>query len=360
MLNSSERFPNNPIIEPHNIRPSIEGCEVECVLNPGAFRFQNKTWLILRVAEKFKTSEEDKNFYAIVYNPTTKGGVEILGVAPNSPDFEYIDKRGFKYQGIIYPTTTSHLRLAYSEDNYHFHISERPVLLGIDPLEEFGMEDCRVAKIDQTYYLTYTSVSRHNFGVSMVSTDDWQTFRHYGMILAPSNKDCAIFPQRIGEFYYAMHRPTLTNNPKDPWSGRHVWLQKSTNLRYWGDHTPLFSARPGMWDSKRIGAGDSPHLLPEGWLEIYHGVNDEDHYCLGAILFDRDDPSKVLKRSHYPIMKPTEPYEQKGFYGKVVFTNGTLLEGDSILVYYGAADKVVCGARISLEEIFKSFKPIKE
>ena len=52
MTDLAKRFPQNPILKPTDVRPSIPGMKVECLLNPGVFRFQNRTWLLLRVAER--------------------------------------------------------------------------------------------------------------------------------------------------------------------------------------------------------------------------------------------------------------------------------------------------------------------
>ena len=106
-----------------------------------------------------------------------------------------------------------------------------------------------------------------------------------------------------------------------------------------------------MWDSARVGAGAAPIRTNKGWLEIYHGANDEHQYCLGAFLMDIDDPSRIIARTKYPIMVPTEAYELSGFFGYVVFTNGHILDGDRLTIYYGAADEFVCGAHFSIKEI---------
>jgi predicted GH43/DUF377 family glycosyl hydrolase len=109
-----------------------------------------------------------------------------------------------------------------------------------------------------------------------------------------------------------------------------------------------------MWDSARVGAGAAPIKTDKGWLEVYHGANSDHRYCLGAILLDIDDPSKVLARSIDPIMEPIESYEKTGFFGNVVFTNGHYIEGDDLFIYYGASDEVICGAKLSISEILST------
>lgn len=84
---------------------------------------------------------------------------------------------------------------------------------------------------------------------------------------------------------------------------------------------------------------------------IYHGATKENRYCLGAILLDLEDPSKVIARSDEPIMEPIAEYEQTGFFGNVVFTNGHIVKGDTIQMYYGASDEFVCEANFSIKEI---------
>jgi predicted GH43/DUF377 family glycosyl hydrolase len=123
---------------------------------------------------------------------------------------------------------------------------------------------------------------------------------------------------------------------------------------HWGGHRCLARTRPGMWDSARVGAGAAPIRTSAGWLEIYHGADEKNRYCLGALLLDLNDPWKVLARSESPIMEPAAQYERTGFFGDVIFTNGHLVDGDKLTIYYGASDSVVCGAHLSITEILKS------
>jgi predicted GH43/DUF377 family glycosyl hydrolase len=111
-----------------------------------------------------------------------------------------------------------------------------------------------------------------------------------------------------------------------------------------------------MWDSARIGAGAAPIHTQEGWLAIYHGADRESRYCLGAVLLDLRDPSKVLARSQYPIMEPLADYEKSGFFGNVIFTNGHFVDGDNLTLYYGASDSVICGARFSIRKILATLR----
>jgi len=103
----------------------------------------------------------------------------------------------------------------------------------------------------------------------------------------------------------------------------------------------------------RVGAGAAPIRTPAGWLEIYHGADEKHRYCLGALLLDLEEPWKVIARSTEPIMEPVAAYDQIGFFANVVFTNGHLVHGDTVTLYYGASDSVICGARFSIQEILR-------
>lgn len=103
-----------------------------------------------------------------------------------------------------------------------------------------------------------------------------------------------------------------------------------------------------------MGAGATPIKTAQGWLEIYHGADHQHRYCLGAVLLDLQNPAKVIARTEQPIMEPTEPYEQQGFFGSVVFTNGHVVNGDTLTIYYGAADECICGAKFSIREILNT------
>jgi predicted GH43/DUF377 family glycosyl hydrolase len=343
MKDIAKRFRENPLLLPKDLQPSSHGLQIISLLNPGVFRFQGKTWLLVRVAEGVAQKEGILFFPAL--NAT--GNTEIIEVPLNDPDLVATDARVINYKGLDYLTTISHLRLLCSDDGIHFiEPIGYPVLFGKGYLERFGIEDCRVTQIEDTYYLTYTAVSDSGVGVGLQTTKDWRHFEHGGMILPPHNKDCAIFEEMIGGKYYCLHRPSSKEI-----GGNYIWLAESSDGRQWGNHQCLIKSRPGLWDSARVGAGAAPIRTEEGWLEIYHGANEEHQYCLGAFLMDIDDPSKVIARSVDPIMTPAETYELSGFFGYVVFTNGHLVDGDQLTLYYGAADEFVCGAHFSIRNI---------
>jgi predicted GH43/DUF377 family glycosyl hydrolase len=346
MADIANRFAENPILSPADVRPSIAGMKVECLLNPGAFRFENKTWMLLRVAER-PEQKVGKTTFPIL---GPGGEVQILEFDNSDPQLDLTDPRVINYAGKDYLTTMSHLQLVASEDCINFREDpSHPPMFGRGELESYGIEDCRVTQIGTSYYMTFTQVSPHGVGVGLRSTLDWRDIQEHGMILPPHNKDCAIFDERIGGKYYALHRPSSPTL-----GGNYIWLAESPDLVHWGHHRCLAHSRPGMWDSARVGAGAAPIRTAEGWLAIYHGADGDHRYCLGALLLDLDAPWIVLARSQEPIMEPIAEYERTGFFGNVVFTNGHLVDGDAVTIYYGASDSVICGARFSVQEILKT------
>jgi predicted GH43/DUF377 family glycosyl hydrolase len=346
MADISKRFPQNPLLSPGHLKPSAEGLHIACLLNPGVFRFDGKVWLLVRVAERPQQSEIHVSFPIL----TDTGETKIMEIALNDADLIATDARVVRYKGVDYLTTLSHLRLLCSDDGINFYEPEGyKKLFGIGPLQTFGIEDCRVTQLEGKYYLTFTAVSASGVGVGMRTTTDWKTFESFGMILPPHNKDVAIFEEKINNKYYALHRPSSVDI-----GGNYIWLAESPDGVHWGNHKCIVKTREGMWDSGRVGAGAAPIKTDKGWLEIYHGATKEHRYCLGAVLLDLNDPSKVLGRTIEPIMEPTAPYETTGFFGHVVFTNGHVVDGDTLTIYYGAADEHVCGATFSITAIIEA------
>ena len=350
MKDIAKRFPQNPLLSPADLKPSTEGLEITCLLNPGAFRYAGKIWLLIRVAERPAQKDNIISFPIL----TGEGKIQIIEIDKNDPDLDETDARVINYKGKDYLTTLSHLRLVCSDDGISFYEPEGyPPIMGEGILQTFGVEDCRVTFLENKYYLTFTAVSDNGVGVGLKTTTDWKHFESHGMILPPHNKDCAIFEEKINGVYYMLHRPSSVDI-----GGNFIWLAESPDGTHWGNHKCLIKTRENAWDSARVGAGAAPIKTDKGWLEIYHGANADHQYCLGAFLLDLNDPSKVLARTEDPIMIPSEEYELTGFFGNVVFTNGHILypDGDTLTIYYGASDEVVCGARFSIRDIIAQLK----
>ncbi len=349
MTPTIQRFPKNPILTPADVKASHPDMQVELLLNPGAFRYNGRIGLLVRVAER--PVQEPDWISVPLLDPDAEGGMRILRIRKDDPDLDLApgETRGFDYKGRGYLTTLSHLRLAWSDDGFHFTPDPRPTFVGQGAHEAFGVEDCRVEFFDERYWLAYSTASEFGVVAGLASTADWRAFNRHGVIFASHNKDVAFFPQKIGGAYTAFHRPSGLGP-----GGHFIWLARSPDMIHWGAHTCLATTRRGHWDSERIGAGAAPIKTDRGWLAIYHGADCNGRYCLGALLLDLNDPTRVLARSDEPLMTPETDYECKGFYGNTVFTNGHVTDGDRLFLYYGAADSVVCGAELSIRDILST------
>jgi predicted GH43/DUF377 family glycosyl hydrolase len=198
------------------------------------------------------------------------------------------------------------------------------------------------------------SVSRWGITTSLASTADFRTFERHGVIFLPDHKDVVLFPERIDGKYRALTRPM----PQSFGRILGMWTATSDDLMHWGGHAPVCLPRRGRWDERRTGASAVPFRVAEGWLELYHGVDHDSHYAMGALLLDRDDPARVLARSPRPILAPEEEYERNGLFNDTIFSCGHLDLGDGrIRLYYGAADSVLAAADFDVREIVASLEP---
>jgi predicted GH43/DUF377 family glycosyl hydrolase len=139
----------------------------------------------------------------------------------------------------------------------------------------------------------------------------------------------------------------------------HIWISYSPDLRHWGSHKLIMEARRGgWWDANKVGLAPPLIETPQGWLMIYHGVKQNAAGCiyrLGLALFDLYKPELCLKRSDEWVFGPEQPYEEEGDVNKVVFPCGYTIapDGDTINLYYGAADMSIALATGSISELFK-------
>jgi predicted GH43/DUF377 family glycosyl hydrolase len=259
--------------------------------------------------------------------------------------------------GRTWLTSISHLRVARSTDGMHFDVDPNSALSAATAFEAYGVEDPRITMIDGAYWINYTAVSRHGVATALATTKDFTTFERHGIIFPPNNRDVAIFPEKIGGRYVALHRPMPAGIGQPA-----IWLASSSDLVSWGNHQIVAEARDGLWDDEKIGGGAVPFRVNangrDAWLAVYHGVTSSPFaYSLGALLLDARDPSRVIGRSREPILSPEAPYEREGFLGGVVFTCGLVADGDLVRIYYGAADGVTCVADLSLEQILAGMSP---
>jgi len=332
-----KKHENNPLIEPKSIKPSREGYRVKGTFNAGATEYNHEIILLLRVAEDCVAGEGSISVPYYRFD-AKEGHPEILEVKADDPHVRLKDTRGIVYKGKDYLSTLSHIRIARSK---------RPFIYPCSSSESFGTEDARISKIDDLYYITYTSVSGDGWATALAATRDFITVERKGIIFPPPNKDVSIFPEKINGKYLALHRPHNEGFGKPS-----IWFSESPDLLHWGGHKCLIRPRDTRWEEQKIGGGAAPIKTDKGWLEIYHGKGKDQIYSLFLLLLDLNDPSHVLKRGKEPILFPEEPYETKGFFPNVVFSNGVITGADgSVKIYYGACDETICLAETSIDEL---------
>jgi predicted GH43/DUF377 family glycosyl hydrolase len=247
----------------------------------------------------------------------------------------------------------SHLCAARSANGVDgWRIDAEPTLLASPkeyPDEIWGIEDPRITYVPELeqYAVAYTSFARGGPGVSLALTSDFRSFKRVGVIMPPEDKDAALLPRRINGRWALIHRPMTA-------TGAHMWISYSPDLQHWGSHKVILEARRGgWWDANKIGLCSPPIETPKGWLMIYHGVRrtaSGSIYRLGLALFDLEHPEICLQRGDSWMFGPEAPYELVGDVRDVVFPCGQTIgaDGDTIHLYYGAADSSVALATGSI------------
>ncbi|MCE5186139.1 MAG: glycoside hydrolase family 130 protein [Planctomycetaceae bacterium] len=345
-----ERLAENPILTPKDVPPSRPDFEVVGAFNPAAVLYGDEVLLLLRVAERPRDKKPDEQA-APILNPDS-GQIEYFRVKNDDPNITDIpDSRSFYYEGKMFLTSISHLRLARSRDGIHFKVDPKPAVFPKESYETFGLEDPRITPIAGICYISYKVVSQNGICTGLLTTKDFKRYERHGIIFCPENIDVVLFPDKIGGKYWALTRPV----PR--YLGpRGIWIASSPDALHWGRHQPLVLPRPELFDGGKTGGGCVPIRTPQGWLEIYHGSDKEDRYSLAAALLDLENPTRVLARSSKPLMEPAADYELRGFYGNVVFACGHVEKDGLLWIYYGAADEYTACARMTLEDIFATFE----
>jgi len=248
----------------------------------------------------------------------------------------------------------SSLGFASSRDGVHFHRRPAPVMSGEEPYEKGGgVEDPRLTKIGNLYYLTYTGYNNvdgvgpkhQDAQLCQATSSDLIHWKRHGVIMPAYHgewnvgwtKSGAILPKKINGKYWMYY---LGDAAKQ---GSQMGVAFSTDLEHWTDALdhPILSSRPGMFDSQVVEPGPPPILTGKGILLIYNGADDKLVYRTGWVLFDKKDPTRVLSRSEEPLFVPVEEWEKVGQVPNVVFVEGLVREGKRWHLYYGSADKYV-------------------
>jgi predicted GH43/DUF377 family glycosyl hydrolase len=248
----------------------------------------------------------------------------------------------------------SHLTLAWSEDGIRFRVDPKPWITPsadpeYEPYERYGVEDPRITRIGDTYYIVYTAFGPHGPRVAIGATADFRKFERIGLATEVDNKDGALLPEKVDGHYVLFDRPSGYGGQ----SGS-IWVTYSPDLIHWGRARVVLGPEPG-WSTSKLGICTPPIATPHGWLALYHGVRLTGSgrlYRVGAMLLDKAEPHKVVGYTRHFVFGPEEPYERMGDVPNVVFPCGAVLEPDGRLrIYYGAADTCIAMAEARLEDL---------
>ncbi len=258
---------------------------------------------------------------------------------------------------------TSTLGYAVSRDGVH--IDERLSAPVYAPTEHFeqklrpgnsGCEDPRLTVLDDMVYLFYTAFDGYTPRVaySRLPVEDFLARRwhwHAPRVVTPpgvDDKDACLLERKIGGQFVVFHRCD------DSIRVNRCATLEFGNGRWLGPESAVISPRTEYWDNRKFGIAAPPLATPHGWLLLFHRVTKPDSiYKVEAMLLDRDDPSIVLADTAASLLEPETPEERMGQTPNVVFPCGAVVRGDDVYLYYGAADSVVCVARMALAAIYK-------
>ncbi|MFP4053816.1 MAG: glycosidase [Phycisphaerae bacterium] len=267
-----------------------------------------------------------------------------------------------------------------SDDGVHWQLErDRPVL----SVEDFGtprgtVEDPRVVKIDGQYIMTfvhrnYTWICRptgvgiplyvcpegipaddlNNYRSGVAVSTDRENWNVLGLITPEDldDRDCVIFPEKIGGRYAMLRRPMNYVGPEFGTDAPSMWISYSEDLLNWSD-AELVAVPENDWEGGKIGAAAPPMLTDEGWLTLYHGVDENVTYRVGVMLLDRHDPTKMLARCPDFIMEPQAYYERTGLIiPNVIFPTANVVKDGTVHIYYGCTDTCISLATVELADL---------
>jgi predicted GH43/DUF377 family glycosyl hydrolase len=225
-------------------------------------------------------------------------------------------------------------------------LSER-VIFPITYAQTNGIEDARFVEfIDgarKRFYATYTAFSGRTIRSELLETTDFRSFRMTPLGgSAASNKGMALFPRKLDGRYVMIGRQDNEN----------LYLMYSDDLYLWEGGEPFLQPKY-PWEFVQIGNCGSPIELDDSWLLLIHGVGPVRKYSIGAVLLDKEDPSKIIGRSREPLVRP-EPTEREGYVPNVVYTCGAMRHRDQIILPYAVSDTFSNFATIKIATLMKA------
>jgi len=323
--------------------------------NPGLTRLPNGNLLMMvRIAEELKNPVIKGEYQVVRW--CKKNGFVIDKIPVDS--LEMNDPRKYRiksYQNKTFCLTSFSwlLPVELSENGDKIEVIHyEKIILPEKEYQEFGIEDARITKIDKVYYMTACAVSSYRHSTILYSSSDGLNYELCGIILDHQNKDMVLFPRKIGNFYYALTRPTGDhyfasdiNNLNTP--GPAIYLAQSPDLLHWKPVENFFiQAMNGSMISEKVGGGAPPIEIENGWLIMFHGVQMSDNvgsYRTFICILDKEFPYKILYQNyHDPVLecndKLTESLNLNKYLGDIVFTSGIEEDSNNFIISSGELD----------------------
>ncbi|MGB1130303.1 MAG: glycoside hydrolase family 130 protein, partial [Haloferula sp.] len=229
-------------------------------------------------------------------------------------------------------------------------LSQR-IIFPTSPNESNGIEDARFVHFrdddgSENYYATYTAYNGHSILPQLLETPDFLSFQARTFDGAcVRNKGMALFPRRINGLYTMLSRQDDEN----------LYLMFSDDVHFW-DRAQIIRCPMEGWESVKIGNCGSPIETGAGWLVLTHGVGPMRRYCIGAILLDLDDPSRIIGHLPKPLIEPSEA-QRDGYVPNVVYTCGALVHAGKLILPYGLSDTSTTISTIGLDELLARMLP---
>jgi predicted GH43/DUF377 family glycosyl hydrolase len=252
--------------------------------------------------------------------------IEKIGILRAKPQFsETIQNRTFE---IIRWLADSNYEVIFHPDH---RISER-VIFPVSKNENRGIEDARFVQFfndngEVVYFATYTAYNGITILPQLIETKDFIKFNILTLNgKAVQNKGMALFPRKIGGRYAMLSRQDGENN--------HIMF--SDNIHFW-QNSQIIQEPEYPWEFIQIGNCGSPLETDKGWIVLTHGVGPMRKYCIGAILLDLENPTKIVARLDEPLLAPHEK-EREGYVPNVVYSCGAIIHNDELVIPYAMSD----------------------